>query len=771
MALGDDNSGKNKQSSAAEAAQAVPGEVLNMLKSRSRHFGMHKSINGLNVLVLFNTIAVILLLMLLVWMVKGASSKPSAATNNNYYPVVTQTKSQPPQAQPAAIEQGPSFSHQSAMALLSSGQHEQALAEFGRLCEQARQIGGKLEADYYSLRKAQCFKALLRDQEQRDSLGLLIDSSSPAVAACALYQMSLLEIEEGQYLRARMRAYGAIAAMGTLSGFETVEANCGLAIGKAMAMKVLPGDFPMACPLPDGPYPFDNLNEAALQNLLKEKFSESSNALLGPVVEAVVSKDEQVRWYLTAVCSPLEEVLSRLVAKTGTPVKFISVSPVARNRPITIRARATESRLVEIVAGMAGLIVRNTGQSLLIIDPHALETVQEQNSCLLDEAMAHWRRLCLQLLNDPKISQARFMLAGLLQASGDSTAAISEFQLIAGQYPTHTHAPLALLQCARLRLSINDFTGARQNLLELLDTYPGCEKGDDAYLALGQATLQARQYQQSLDIFSRLFFLELSPRSRMLACLGAGESLHCLGQHDKACQWLDRYLALALAAKDGQLVRGCLMLASSHQALGNHEQACAVFALAMNNAQSDHVSLCTASLGLVRSQLARQKYGNALRVLGAINKDDFTKDQQSEAIVLEAQALRAMGLAQECIQSLRSKVGDLAPSAQPPIRLEIARGLVQNDQPQQAYEAYMEVLPNLAAPLSFQAIYELAELCLVTERASQAQALCRQLLGSSAPLELKEKVRQTLSQVLVRQKQYDQAVLTLTGQPGKEGGN
>ncbi len=178
--------------------------------------------------------------------------------------------------------------------------------------------------------------------------------------------------------------------------------------------------------------------------------------------------------------------------------------------------------ICEIAAGMAGLVARYDGTRVMVTDPEAMASLAEQVALLREEAITHWRRVCLRYGDDNRSGKANFEIAALMESSGDLASAMTQYLLTAGRFARDAAAPTAMLRSARIRMTLRDYTGARQALLELLNTYVDVPDAESVYLALGQCSMKAGLLPEATETFTRLYFKEMSLSSRHGGLPGRG---------------------------------------------------------------------------------------------------------------------------------------------------------------------------------------------------------------------------------------------------------
>jgi tetratricopeptide (TPR) repeat protein len=417
---------------------------------------------------------------------------------------------------------------------------------------------------------------------------------------------------------------------------------------------------------------------------------------------------------------------------------------------------------------MAGLVARYDGAHLVISDPQTMTSIQDQIGLLRDEAMAHWRRACLRYPDDSRTGKAYFEIAALMESAGDTNSAMSQYLLTAGRFGRDPVAPQALLRSAAIRLTLRDYAGARTTLLDLLNTYPDIPETESAYLALAQSSMKAGMVAEAGETFTKLYFRELSLTSRTAACKGAGQCFYQQGKYDQACTWLARYLKLSEGQQDSDLVQVHLLLGKSQFALEHWGEAAAAFYQCLRSGAHGQDRFDTI-MGFARAQDRRESYASALGMVRRLDKDSLEPDQRAEAVLLEGQILRSMGLPQEAAQLLNHDLATVDKSDQLKLKRELAAACVEANMYDDAHRLYMEILPALKPPDSYQAALELAQLCFKQDRFPQAETLCRGLLGGAAPEAIQAKAREMLGQTLMKSQQYSQAVTALSV-PANKGG-
>ncbi len=266
-------------------------------------------------------------------------------------------------------------------------------------------------------------------------------------------------------------------------------------------------------------------------------------------MQTVPSAKGPATWRLTCTACPLEELVQLFATRSQTDVQWATDSPLVRRRAVQLAVAATPAqRLIELVAGYAGLLARYDGQQVSLHDPQSYRSTTQHRDLLAAEACAAWRRIFLRYPGDTRLAPGRFALACLQEFSGQTLAAIQEYQLIVQRFPLSPQAPQSLLRSAELRMAMKDYSGSRTDLLSLLDRYPSQAALRRVYLGLGRSASQAGLWQEAYRAYHKLYYLDHSSACRGEASLGAGTSLYQLGEYNQAAQWIERHLQ---ASKDG----------------------------------------------------------------------------------------------------------------------------------------------------------------------------------------------------------------------------
>ena len=646
--------------------------------------------------------------------------------------------------------------------------HAEALAGFRRLLELVRpQLAEARLADYFGLRMAQCMMALGKSSDARERLeSVASNSTSPRVRAAANYNLALLGAAQGSYLQARTHAYLALVSLEGLSKSLPLKTDCYFLIAKILTRKVLQtcgDDALIELPGADENAFFADLDEPALRTALQEGADRAGQVILQPQIHQVPSA-EGARWDIACCQASLEDVLSQLASAAGADLQWSAVPAPVRLRPVTLSlSKASGQRICEIACGSVGLLGRFNGEQFAVHDIQNYASLKEQKDLLLEEAMSAWRRLFLRASGDARVAEGHLAVGALQECAGETVAAINEYKLTASQYDRHRVAPTALFRCAKVRIDLRDYAGAREDLLNLMYGYPNASKSQEVHLALGQATLNAGLLDEAVKAFTRLYNLELTPSSMWQASLGAGKCLYQKGDFEGAAKWLNRYVTLVKEPAASELAEAYLLLGRSENACGRTAQAARAFELSRSVPGGS--TRVEAGLELARIQIGRGLFSGAMTLLAATEKEELTPDQSGRLCLLSARAYRAMSLDENAVAALRKGLAaDAEGQTQCALNVELAQCLADAGELEKAHSLLTDTLGRMkAGPAAHAATCDLAEICLKLEKPQQAVTLCQELLKAELTRPEQAAAREILGRAHVQQKEYDKAAMALAG--------
>jgi len=427
-------------------------------------------------------------------------------------------------------------------------------------------------------------------------------------------------------------------------------------------------------------------------------------------------------------------------------------------------------RVAEIACGQAGLIARFTGDEVVVYDPGALATEAERRSLICREAFSAWRRLMLRWPQPATAAPGHLLLAALYEAMGQTASALSEYRYIPQAYPREDAAAEALLRCGRLKMSLLDYTGARSDLLEMLDRYPDHPQTANVHLSLAECELQLGDATRACQLYMRLYDLGVSSKSRQAASLGAARCLFRLKRPAEAAVWVGRYLSAGHGTDAHGRARARSLLARCHSATGHPARAIAELqrALADETPAEDRVELL---LELSEVLAAGEQCGRALVVMGNLDPERLDGEQRYRYVTALARLYQRSGLDDKAAGLLRRQMGrTLEPARWARLAVELARCRAAAGDCEDARLILVEAVGKLPpGPEARGAVCDLAEICLSERRYEQAMAVARQLIEADEP-DIRTRAKKVLAEAHLTRREYRRAAECLASVGSGEGG-
>jgi tetratricopeptide (TPR) repeat protein len=673
--------------------------------------------------------------------------------------------------------------------LYLQGDYDKAYVAYDQL-RRSLPTGAKEELlkDFLQLKMALCKRNDGEPDQANRLFGTLSQSRSPVVTTLANYHMAYIELQKKQYLKARTRAYQTIALIDAVDFDKTwassLQPHCHFLIAESLtrhilslcdADKDLPGKLWCTAVEVD---PFTNLNESQIRSLLNSGSEQLSKSLLSPQIQKVERRGASSRWFVVCHGAPIDELLARFAANAALNITWdFSKAPEPDAEKDTIRKRpasmylpgATTQQFITVAAGHAGLLARlDPKGNVNIFNPADYSSLSEHVFLLTQEAISLWHRFLSVFHGDQHVPNAHFALALLQTRIDQVTDAIAEYKLVANRFAYSSLAPFALLHSSKLKTNLRDYSGARQDLKQLVEQYPESELSEQAYLFLADATMKAGLSHEAGRLYSKVYHLGLSLESQTTSAFGAGRCFYEQKDYEVAVKWLTRYFDLTRDNTSINLYSACLLLGKSNLALGKTQLACDAFEAALGGpagqlTRTEYIEVVSA---LVDAKIQQADFVGALATLENTPSWHFSSDEESiEILLLKSRVLRAMGLADEAIAALGDRAQyALDKQAQAAITLELAKCYVAKGNLELARNDLFGILMLVEpGPLAHEIALELADVCLKLGYSSQTISICSQLLdlGPSAPI--KQKALNILAAAYRRQKNYDKAALALLG--------
>lgn len=710
----------------------------------------------------------------------SVSESPVADSEQMMQIQVQERESMLPPKQPLSLQVARDFYRQK--------DYNKAYAVYSGL-RQALPASEELLRDFLQLKMALCAKEVADFEQASRLLAMVCQSRSPAVRIVANYHLSLLEIQRKRYLRARTRAYNTIALIKAVDFDDdwllSFECDCSFLIVECLTRHILllsgadtdlPGDLwgkPAA-----SSDPFDRLNEAELRRFLNSGSEHLGEGVLDPDVRKLEQQSGLPRWSVTSYGVPVEELLAKFAASADIDINWaiagtsnsVSAEESVQQRPVSLYMPAATSQQIALTAaGCAGLMACMEGEpgkeKVTIYDPAEYSSLRQHISFLGQQAVSLWQKFVLTFYSDERLGNAHFLM-GLLHSQIDMPIeAIAEYKLVANRFSQVSLAPFALLHSSKLKASLRDYPGAREDLKQLVEQYPDVEIYGQAYLRLAEATMEAGLYAEAAQLYQRVFNFGLSIESKIASAIGAARCLYETKAYEETAKWLTRYIDLAGSDKNNNLYSAYFLLGQSNLELGKYQQACDAFKYALQE-QSSREQYVEAITSLVKSHIEQEHFVEALDTLESVRSVALSKEQSVEMLLLRCRILRMLRLLDTAIVTLRDRVEYISdPELNAKISFELALCHIANGNFESARGVLSEILSNVEpGPLVLQAGMELADVCLKLERGSQAVSVCLQLLESDVSEQEKQKILKLLAEAYNQQKNYEKASLALSGQ-------
>jgi len=653
----------------------------------------------------------------------------------------------------------------------------------------------ELVRDFLQLKMALCMtKAAEPDQANR-LFRMASKSRSPVVRAVANYYRSLLDVQKKQYLKARTRAYQAIALISAVD-FDrdwvlSLQRDCYFLVAESMTRNILSlcdADKDLPGKLWSHPAevdPFTNLNEAELRRLLNSGSEQLSKGLLGPQIQKLEHEGTSPRYSVVCHGASIEELLARFAANADLDISWaFGREPASEETKDTIGSReagslhkrpvslylpaVTPEQFVTIAAGHVGLLARLDEKGVVnIFNPADYSSLSEHLSLLTQDTISLWQRFLLAARPGERIPNAHFALALLQAQKGQVTDAIAEHKLVANRFSRTSLAPFALLHSSKLKTNLRDYPGAREDLKQLVEQYPDTEFSDQACLYLADATMKARLYDEAARLYRKVYHLGFSLESQTASALGAGRCFYEKKDYETAAKWLTRYISLASDHTSSGLYLAYFLLGKTNLALRRPQQACDAFQSALGGLAGElsREQYAETVSALAKGYMQQENFIKALDVLENIRPVAFSQKESVEMLLLKSEVLRAMGLVDKAIVTLGDRV-EYIPDSQLKARMsfELTNCYIAKGNLELARANLTEILVLVEpGPFAHDIALELANVCLKLGQNSQAIYVCSQLLDLGPSERIKQEALNILATAYTRQKNYDSAALALLG--------
>jgi len=657
----------------------------------------------------------------------------------------------------------------------------------------------KLIKDFLQLRMALCLQSRQNLEPAARMFKAVGRSDSPVVRTLANYHLSFIQMQEKHYLQARTRAYKTIALVDALDfdpdWAQSVRRNCHFLVAELMTRNVLTlcdADKDISKELwsrSEIDDPFASLDEKALHAVLQSGRELFSKALLGPQIKRLMNHNPPLpdqhqdntqplpesRWSVICHGAPIDELFARFAANAALDIHWVfsnksaaeQIDSVIRHRPVSLTlSAATTQQIAAVAAGSAGLLAQLDDNAVVnVYNPLEYASLSKHIDLLRDEALSLWQTFLIAYYNDKRIANAHFAL-GILQAQKDLIApAIAEYKIVANRFSESPLAPLALLNSSKLKTNMRDYAGAREDLKQLVEQYPGTEIAGRACLYLADATMKANLYDDAAKLYRKVYNLALSPESQTVSANRAGFCFYQKRDYKTAAKWLNRYIELARDNKTSDLYSAYLLLGKTSLKLGNPRQACDAFRLALAG-QLPREQYVQAILAAVTGYIRQQNFITALNLLDNVQSWRLSQAESVDLLLLKTRILRTMGLEDKALAQLADRAEYISDEQlKGRILLQIAMCHIAKGELEIAHKNLAQILVQAEpGPFAHEVAFEFAGLCLKLGRNAQAVSVCSQLLELQISPQIKHKTLDILARAYKKQKKYDKAASTLLTQ-------
>jgi len=662
--------------------------------------------------------------------------------------------------------------------------YDQALGVYEKL-HKSLPAGTKenLMRDFLQLQSALCMERTADYTPAGRLLRKVLKSNSPAIRVVAYYHCSLLEMQKKQYLNARTKAYQAIALSDAVDFDKdwslSLKRDCYFLAAEVLTRKVLSlcdaeKDLPedLWGTLGAADELFTKLNETQLRTFLNSGSQRLSQAVLGPQIQRFDRQGGLARYDVTCNGAPVEELLARFAANSAIDIHWDLASDekgIRKRLVYLYLPSATTQQFVTVAAGCTGLVARRDEKGVVnIFNPARYSYVSEHISFLSEEAVSLWQKFLLRFPADTRLANVHFALGLLHTSQGWPTESIAEYKLVANRFSRSSLAPFALLNSSKLKNSLHDYPGGREDLKQLVEQFPDAEIAGKAYLYLADTTAKAGLNTEAARLYRKVYNLSLSSESQSAAALGAGRCSYNMGDCESAAKWLTQYIRLAKDRKNKNLYSAYFLLGKTCLALENSEAACDAFQYALQGgpsrlAKEEYIETISALVGVYMQQ---GHFVQALDILEDIHSVALSRKESIEILLRKSKVLRAMGLVDKAIAILGDRAEYIPdPQLKAQICFELSDCYIEKGNLDIAHKKLAEVLVLAeSGPLSHKIALRLAELCLQLGQNNQAISVCSQLLDLQPSEQIKQKTLDLLAMAYKQQKNYDRAALALLGQ-------
>jgi len=644
----------------------------------------------------------------------------------------------------------------------------------------------QLMHSFLKARMAICLKKM-NDADQAEKLLRIVsaDDSCP-MAAMADYQRALIEFERKQYLEARTCAYRAMALCEAVTADAdwalTLKKDCHFLIALALTRRVvslsdIDSDIPVKLWRTSQHADFGcDREELELEAFLKSGNAKLKQALMGPKVKKLKVADTVEHFEVISNIAPAEELFARFASNANTRLVWppLKGQGELRRRPMSLfLPDVTSEEFFSIAAGCVGLLAtvdsKTKQPTLIITNPSDYTDLSSHLSSIADEALERWQEFIIKYHEDKRLPNAYFACGIIYQARGRTVDAIGQYKLVANRYAQSSLAPYALLNSSKIKADLHDYTGAKEDLKQLVEQYHQTAVAQTACLHLADAAFKAGLYDEAANSYCKVYNLDDSLESRTAAALGAARALFAAGDYALAETWIIRHINLGgpLATQQNQteLYSAYLLLGEAQLEQGKRTEAFNAFKLALHEELTlkDRTEIVTA---LLKCDLDKLEPIQALDLLEALQAQGLSPQQSTEAILMKCRILRQMHLAQKALATLNDRFDYiLQPQLRAKAYFEVGLLFIDTGQIENAHRCFAKLLAiTEPGSLADQATLKLAELSLKLNKNDKAIELCSQLLDRQISGDFRQAAVRIMAQAYKKQNNYEKAINLLVEQ-------
>jgi tetratricopeptide (TPR) repeat protein len=693
---------------------------------------------------------------------------------------VAQSPNEPNQQQQPPVPAEKPLSLRLANDLFMQGNYQGAFDAYERL-DQAlpQETPQQLMHDFLKARMAVCLRLTNYADQAEKLLRIVCSGDSCALAAIANYQRALIEFERKQYLEARTYAYRAMAlcegVTADLDWALTFKKDCHFLVALALTRRIVTltqsdTDIPARLWRTSQQTNFGcDMTQGQLDAFLSSGSKKLSQALLGPTVRKLASKDRIEHFQISSNMAPAEELFARFAASADMRLSWLVPDGSAefRSRPvILLLPDVTKEEFTSIAAGCVGLqatiSIEARHPTIELTNPAAYTELSAHIDVLSREALDLWEQFIIRYFEDKRLAEAHFASGLIHEARGETLDAVAQFKIVANRHGNSFLAPNALLFSSTIRTELHDYAGAEEDLRQLVEQYSRTAVAQKASLRLADAALKAGLYDQAANTYCKVYNIDDTTESRTTAAFGAARAYFIAGNYPLAETWIAKYFNLATGQANSHLHDAYLLLGKTLLAEGKRTEAFDAFKLALSEelTQKDRTDIIEV---LLQCDLDQLDSIQALDILETLQSQGLTAIESTEALLMKCRILRKMSLPDKALAALNDSVDYiLQPQLRAKAYFESARCLLDTGQAQAAHQ-YLVKCVALAqpGPLADEAALALAEVSLFLDKDAEAVELCSQLLARQIPDKVRRDAVSTLAKAYKRQGNYEKAATVL----------